>query len=87
MLDTIKTKAADALIYILTPIVFVAGIVYFLVTRKVGFERKLEEAKAKEELARKLSHLVGDEQDAKTAIDEYNTIRERVLRSADKSDT
>lgn len=88
MLDRIKAFAdtmKGVLLYVLTPLLFLAGAIYYLMTKNTELKTDLE-AKDGEE---KLNELQGEEtkvdESAASASDEYARLRDAYMRASHQS--
>ena len=84
MLEKLKAFAETAkgwLLYVLTPLAFLAGIIYYLITSKEALQHKLDESNAEKNIDEtKIEETQVDAQ-ANNTVDDYDKLRDAYLKN------
>lgn len=92
-LRTIGEAAKQVILFIVTPLAFIAGVIYYLVSRNKDLERKLSTTEVERDLAARLERIEERKREANesskeaiSAEDAYRAIRDKYLNSGDKDE-
>jgi hypothetical protein len=83
MLDKLKAFAETAkgwLLYVLTPLAFIAGFIYYLITSKEALQHKLDESNAEKNIDESKIQEGEIDEKANEATDSYDAIRKQYLK-------
>ncbi len=72
--------AKSVIIFIITPVVFVAGIIYYLVKQKNTLQSELQREKSGRELDQVKNKATEAEKESEDAVKNYNDIRDAYKR-------
>lgn len=73
--------------YVVGPLAFIGGSIWYLFSRNQDLKDQLMESKAEKELAKVLAKKVEIDNEANKSTDDYKHLRDKYLNSRPKSDT
>lgn len=72
-----------ALLFIVTPIVFLVGGIYYLIAQNTSLKDKLGQSEAEKHLAKILTEKEEAKNEANSKEDDYNTLRNKYVHDHD----